>query len=61
MSGCTQHENRSGRQVKVATLEIMDKIHEVVLSNQRIKLREIFNISGVSQYTIFSNSQDKFG
>ena len=34
-------EHRSGRPVKVTTPEIIDKIHDIVLSDRRIKLREI--------------------
>ena len=37
----TKDEDRSGRPVEVTTPEIIDKIHDMVLSDRRIKVREI--------------------
>ena len=49
----TKDENRWGHSVEVTTPEMIDKIHDMVLSNRRINVREIVEATGTSQDTIF--------
>ena len=44
----TKYEYRSGRPVEVTTLEMIDKTHDMVLSDRRIKVREIVNVTSIS-------------
>ena len=44
----TKDEHRSGGSVKVTTLEMIDKIHEMVVSDRRIKVRAIVDATCVS-------------
>ena len=37
--------------MEVTTLEMIDKIQDMVLSDRRIKVREIFEATGISQGT----------
>ena len=55
-SSCTstKDEHRSGRPVEATTPEIINKIHDMVLSDRRIKVREIVEATGISQDTVFS-------
>ena len=39
--------------VEVATPEMIDKIHDMVLDDRRIKVREIVEATGISQSTVF--------
>ncbi|XP_036144769.1 protein GVQW3-like [Monomorium pharaonis] len=57
----TKGERRSGRPVEVTTPAIIDKIHDMVLSNRRIKVREIVEATGISQDTVFSILHEKLG
>lgn len=57
----TQDEPRSGRPVEVTTPEMIDKIHDMVLNDRRIKVREIVEATGVSQGTVFSILHEKLG
>ena len=57
----TKDEHRSGRPVKVTTPEMIDKIHDMVLSEPQMKVHEIFKASGISQGTVFSNLHEKLG
>ena len=50
----TKDEHRSGRPVKRPTPEIIDKIEDMVLIDRRIKVREIIEVRGISQGTVFS-------
>ena len=54
MAVFTKHEHRSGRPVKVTTPEMIAKIYDMVLSDRRIKVREIVKATGISQGTVFS-------
>ena len=47
--------------VEVTTPEMIDKIHDIVLSDQRIKEREIVEATGISQGTVFSILHEKYG
>ena len=48
----TKDEDRSGRPVEVTTPEMIDKIHDMVSSDRRIKVREIVEATGISQSCI---------
>ena len=50
----TRVEHRSGCPVGLTTPEMIDKIHDMVLSDRRIKVREIVEAIGTSQGTLFS-------
>ena len=49
----TQHKHGSGRSVEVTTPTMFDKIHDIVLSDQRIKVREISQAYRKVQYFQF--------
>ena len=55
----TKYEHRSGRPVEVTTPEMVDEIHDMVLSDRRIKVREIVEDTGISQGTVFSILHEK--
>ncbi|EFN88747.1 Putative uncharacterized protein FLJ37770, partial [Harpegnathos saltator] len=57
----TKDEHRSGRPVEVTTPEMIDKIHDMVLSDRRIKVREIVEATSISQGTVFSILHEKLG
>ena len=61
--GCTstKDEHRSERPVEVTTSEIIDKIHDMVLSDRRINVSEIVKATGISQGTVFSILHEKLG
>ena len=48
-------------QWKVTTPEMIDKIHDMVLSDRRIKVCEIIVATGISQGTVFSILYEKLG
>ena len=45
----TKDEHCSGRPVEVTTPEMIDKIHDMVLSDRRIQVREIVEATSISQ------------
>ena len=47
--------------MEVTTTEMIDKIHDMVLSDRRIKVREIIKATGISQGTVFSILHEKLG
>ena len=47
--------------MKVTTPEMIDKIHDMVLSDRRIKVREIVEATGISQGRVFSILHKKLG
>ena len=55
----TKDEHCSGRPVEVTTPKMIDRIHNMVLSDQRIKVREIVEATGMSQSTVFSVLHEK--
>ena len=57
----TKDEQRSGRSVEMNTPEMIEKIHDMVLSDRRIKVREIVEATGILQGTVFSISHEKLG
>lgn len=44
----TSDERRSGRPVEVTTPEMIEKIHQIVLEDRRLKVHEIAEICGIS-------------
>ena len=50
----TKDEYRSGRSLEVIIPGMIHKIHEMVLSNRRIKVHEKVEATGTSQGTVFS-------
>ncbi|XP_075237044.1 protein GVQW3-like [Lycorma delicatula] len=59
--GCTstKDEHRSGHPVEVTTAKMIDKIHDMVLSDRRIKVGEIVEAIGILQTTVFSILHNK--
>ncbi|XP_058809464.1 protein GVQW3-like isoform X3 [Phymastichus coffea] len=55
----TADEHRSGRPVDVSTPEMINKIHNMMLNDRRIKLREIVETTGVSKGTVISIFHEK--
>ena len=55
----TKNEHRSGRPVEMTTPEMIDKIHDMVLSDPRIKMHETVEATGISQGTVFSTLDEK--
>ena len=49
------------RPVEVTTPEMVDKIHNMVLSDRRVKVRKIVKATGISQGTVFSILHEKLG
>ena len=47
--------------MEVTFPEMIDKIHDIVLSDQPIKVREIVEATGISQGTVFSILHEKLG
>ena len=47
--------------MEVTTPEMIDKIHDMVLSDQRIKVREVVEATGISQGTVFLILHEKLG
>ncbi|KYM93284.1 hypothetical protein ALC53_00220, partial [Atta colombica] len=43
---------RSGRPIEAATPEIVDKIHNIVLTDRRVNVRELVEATGISHGTI---------
>jgi len=57
----TKDKHRSGRPVEATTPEMINKIHDMVLSDRRIKVRKIVEATGISQGTVFSILHEKLG
>ena len=47
--------------MEVTTPEVIEEIHDMVLSDRRIKVREIVEATGISQGTVFSILHEKLG
>ena len=54
--GCTSTcvASRSGCPIKAAMPEIIDKAHDIVLTDRRIKVREFIEVTGISHGTVIS-------
>ena len=50
----TKDAERSGRPVEVSTPETIEKIHDLVLADRRLKVREIVDIIGISHGSVVS-------
>ena len=57
----TKDEHCSGRPVEVATSKMIDKIHDIVLSDRRIKVGEVAESTVISQGSVFSILHKKLG
>ena len=51
-------EHRSGRPKEVTTQEMINKIHDLVLNNRRVKVRELEEACNISHGTAISILQD---
>ena len=45
---------RSGHPIEAATPEIIDKIHDIVLTDRRMKVRELVEATGISHDIVIS-------
>ncbi|KAG5320800.1 SETMR methyltransferase, partial [Acromyrmex heyeri] len=45
---------RSGHPIEAATPEIIDKVHDIVLTDRRVKVRELVEVTGISHGTVIS-------
>ena len=54
--GCTSTCDalRSGRPIEVATSEIFDKVHDIDLTDRRVKVRELVEATGISYGSDFN-------
>ncbi|KAG5329647.1 SETMR methyltransferase, partial [Acromyrmex charruanus] len=52
MKGLTPKEIKA--QIEAATPEIIDKVHDIVLTDQRVKVREVVEATGISHGTVIS-------
>ena len=46
--------SRSGRPIETAMPEIIDKIHDIVLTDRRVKVRKLVEATGISHDTDFN-------
>uniref|UniRef100_T1HM88 Tc1-like transposase DDE domain-containing protein n=1 Tax=Rhodnius prolixus TaxID=13249 RepID=T1HM88_RHOPR len=56
----TSDAERSGRPVEVTTPEIIDKIHDMVMDDRRVKVREIARAVGISNERLFQKNPQDF-
>ena len=52
---------RSGRPIEAATPEIIDKIHDIVLTDRRVKVHELVEATGISHDTVISILHEQLG
>ncbi|KAG5343985.1 GVQW3 protein, partial [Acromyrmex heyeri] len=52
---------RSGRPIEAATPEIIDKVHDMVLTDRRVKVRELVEATGISHGTVISILHEQLG
>ncbi|KAG5328298.1 SETMR methyltransferase, partial [Acromyrmex charruanus] len=50
---------RSGRPIEAATPEVIDKVHDIVLTDRRVKVRELVEATGISHGTVISILQEQ--
>ncbi|XP_018393225.1 PREDICTED: uncharacterized protein LOC108772230 [Cyphomyrmex costatus] len=53
--------SRSGRPIEVATLEIIDKVHDIVLTDRRVKVRELVEATSISHGTVILTLYKQLG
>lgn len=54
-------EERPGRPIKVTTEEMVNKIHDIVLADHRVKIREIAEIANISTERVHNILREKLG
>lgn len=54
----TSDEHRSGRPLEISTPEMIEKIHDIVLDDPRVKVRELVEATGISTGSVFSILHD---
>ncbi|XP_063909864.1 histone-lysine N-methyltransferase SETMAR-like [Zophobas morio] len=54
-------EERPGRPIKVTTEEMVNKIHDIVLADRQVKIREIAEIPNISTERVHNILQEKLG
>ena len=52
---------RSGRPIEAATPEIIDKVHDIVLTDRRVKVRELIEATGISHGKVISILHEQLG
>ena len=52
---------RSGRPIEAATPEIIDKVHDIVLTDRRVKVLKLVEATGISHDTVISILQEQLG
>ena len=57
----TADAERPGRPVEVSTPETIEKIHDMVLADRRLKVREIVEVIGISHGSVVSILNDHLG
>lgn len=55
----TSDAERPGRPIEATTPEMMDKIHDVVLADRRVKVRELAETAGISHGSVITILQEK--
>ena len=53
--------SRSGRPIEAAMPEIIDKVHDIVLTDRRVKVRELVEATGISHSTVISILYEQLG
>ena len=52
---------RSGCPIEAAKPEIIDKVHDIVLTDRRVKVRELVEVTGISHGTVISILHEQLG
>ena len=52
---------RSGSPIEIASPEIIDKIHDIVLTDRRVKVRELVEATGISHGIVISILHEQLG
>ncbi|KAG5345605.1 GVQW3 protein, partial [Acromyrmex charruanus] len=52
---------RSGRPIETTMPEIIDKVHDIVLTDRRVKVRELIEATGISHGTVISILHEQLG
>ena len=53
--------SRSGRPIEAATPEIIDKVHDIVLTDRRVKVRKLVEATGISHGTVILILHEQLG
>ena len=57
----TSDAPRSERPIETAMPEIIDKVHDIVLTDRRMKVRELVEATGLSHGTVISILHEQLG